>query len=319
MRLTPLLIRVALCDCLTIAACVPSAIRLGTPQPTAEAREQAAEHRFALEALFRDQDRLDDVGQSLVVAAAPFCTPTLTPALGVRLANARQYNTEWQPAARDFGLGDSLIIQHVASASPAALAGVRSGDRLLRINAVPSPTGASAVEQASTLLARSAVASGAVDLTVPNDSTDLTLRVRAESACDFPVIAQTSAMPNAFENGRAIVVTSAMLRFIQDDEELAVLLAHEIAHNALRHVDAKRASAALGEILRAIADVSIGRLGIERGSELAPPVWAASASPYPEELEREADYVALYILASAGQPLDAAPRLWRRVASAREM
>jgi predicted Zn-dependent protease len=38
-----------------------------------------------------------------------------------------------------------------------------------------------------------------------------------------------------------------MLRFTGKDDELAVVVAHEIAHNAMGHIDAKKKNATLGQ------------------------------------------------------------------------
>jgi predicted Zn-dependent protease len=40
---------------------------------------------------------------------------------------------------------------------------------------------------------------------------------------------------NAFADGRYAIMTTKMLGFVQNDDELAVIMAHEAAHNLLGH------------------------------------------------------------------------------------
>ena len=49
----------------------------------------------------------------------------------------------------------------------------------------------------------------------------------------YPVQPMISPIPNAYADGSKIFITIATLDFIKDDQELAFLIGHELAHNIL--------------------------------------------------------------------------------------
>jgi predicted Zn-dependent protease len=104
-----------------------------------------------------------------------------------------------------------------------------------------------------------------------------------------------------------------MMRFAGSDDELAVVVSHELAHNAMRHMDAKKKNATLGAILGATLDVAAASQGVNTGGGFSQQGAQAGARSYSQDFEREADYVGMYILARAGRPYADAPNFWRRM------
>ncbi len=87
----------------------------------------------------------------------------------------------------------------------------------------------------------------------------------------------------AFPDG-AIYVNTGMLARIENEAQLATILAHEMAHALRRH--------AL-KILRALKDRAAARVAIQEG-------FTQSAGPYSRSLEQEADRVGLELMINAG-------------------
>lgn len=118
---------------------------------------------------------------------------------------------------------------------------------------------------------------------------------------------------NAFAlPGRAIVVTRGLLAEIEDDDELAFVLAHELAH--LEHRDNLRA---LG---RAVAwGLALAWLGVDSSDlfDLSAVTGRLALARHSRGRESEADRSALHRLVASGVPPDAAVRLLERL-SARE-
>lgn len=54
-------------------------------------------------------------------------------------------------------------------------------------------------------------------------------------------------------DGTRIIVNSGLIRLCEDDNELSVVLAQEIARNAMRHVSAKTADYTLGTLFDILA------------------------------------------------------------------
>ncbi|OQW31277.1 MAG: hypothetical protein A4E20_14830 [Nitrospira sp. SG-bin2] len=61
----------------------------------------------------------------------------------------------------------------------------------------------------------------------------LRLWLDAAPFCRFTLSLLRSDVVNAMSNGRQIVVTTGLMRFVRSGNELAWVLAHEIAHNLL--------------------------------------------------------------------------------------
>ena len=83
-----------------------------------------------------------------------------------------------------------------------------------------------------------------------------------------------------------------------------------MAHNTMRHLDAKKANAAAG----LVGDVALAIL--TRGAYRTSSISDAASRAYSQEFEAEADYVGLYMLANSGYSIDDAPKFWRRMAAA---
>lgn len=135
------------------------------------------------------------------------------------------------------------------------------------------------------------------------------------SAWDIAVIADES--PNAFAMpGGRIGFHSGMFRIATSDDEIAVIIGHEVAHVVCRHGN-ERLSHALVAGLGAVAlDQSLRDDSPER-REQALIIYGAAASlgvilPYSRHHESEADHLGLFYMARAGYRPAAAISFWRR-------
>ena len=129
--------------------------------------------------------------------------------------------------------------------------------------------------------------------TAARDGGQLRVAMPADTACGFNLVVARNDDLDAWTDGVNVTVTSAMLRFVADDDELAAVLAHEIAHTALRHVPAQQKNPATDGQPSAIGD---------------------GAMVYSQDFEGDADYAAMYVLARAGRPIATVANLWRRLA-----
>jgi len=131
---------------------------------------------------------------------------------------------------------------------------------------------------------------------------------------EFHVIDKDS-VPNAFcLPGGKIFVYSGLFKYVQDEAQLATVIAHEVAHAVARH-GAERATVELG------AQLGGAVLGLVLGDEdprlaqIASKVWGYGASlgvmlPYSRKQEYEADTIGLHLMAKAGYDMDAALKFW---------
>jgi predicted Zn-dependent protease len=99
-----------------------------------------------------------------------------------------------------------------------------------------------------------------------------------------------------------------MLRFVENDQELALVIGHELAHNAMGHIGAKTTNYVLGSVF----DILAAAYGVNTQGAFG----NAGAQAYSQGLEAEADYVGLYAVARADMPIDDSANFWRRFGAA---
>ena len=285
------------------AACAKQTTQPASVAPEPVRAEQLTQQQFVIESDLRDQQRVDDVGHALLAAATPFCGGARAPRTGIRFASLHSFPRDEQDVARSLGFTDTLVIVGVASGSTAARSGFLVGDRVIALDGGPPPTGPNAVSRLAGAVAanqthapRVTLEQGGIPFLADSASRvdrdtggvarvggQLRVAIPADTVCALDLVAARSDERNAWVDGANVTVTSAMLRFVTDDDELAAVLAHEIAHNAMRHGQAQ--------------DTTIGR-----------------STVFPEAVEREADYLGMYLLARAGRPMGKVPNFWRRMA-----
>jgi hypothetical protein len=299
--------------------------------------EELNQQRFAIKSAIASQARLDAVGLPLLRSAVPLCHDHVTLRSGIHMATVQSYNKDWQDAARAEGLSDTLTITDVVKGSAAARAGLRKGDRILTVAQDTLPTGKSAAEEmgkwlsarfqptkASAALAREATASApatlefpasTIPLTIQRDTAVMQIDVPADTVCAYGLVVVKDDMLNAFADGERVYVTSAMMRFAGDDDALAVVVGHEIGHNAMRHIDAKKRNSMLGAFFGAVLDVAMATQGVNTQGQYTSMMANAGAMTFSQDFEREADYVGLALLARTNRDMAAAPLLWRQMAA----
>jgi len=127
--------------------------------------------------------------------------------------------------------------------------------------------------------------------------------------CSFRIAYDPSDTVNAYAAGSDdIAVTAGLLRVVDNDAELAAVVAHEFAHHIARHVAGAQTRTTLGALVGAALEAYTG-LGDLSGLGAY-----AGRLAYSKADEREADYLAAYITARAGYDLDQASGIWVKLA-----
>ena len=262
---------------LMLSGCAGTATRLpDITAPALKAESQLQENR-TLAKQSADLERLLTIGRQVLLANAELC-PKTRPNLGVLIHSEDTYPKELRLAARrELGAGESPTVFKVAPDSPAARAGIRPGDSLI--------VDGRAVEADSKAL-RELLLQGEVDLTLQRGADALTVSVKPDTVCHSRLRLRNSADINAFANGRDITIMSGMMDFVQSDEELALIIGHELAHNTMGHI-----RKVLGNL-----------------------ILSGFATRYTRPFESEADYVGLYYMVRAGFNPDNVEAFWRRLA-----
>jgi len=111
-----------------------------------------------------------------------------------------------------------------------------------------------------------------------------------------------------------IAVTTPMLRFLENDDELAYLLGHEIAHAVKGHLEENMGGRYLGVLVGNMAasffEKSVAGTGQSAGIVSA----AAVSAPFSRAIEEEADEIGFQIMRDAGYKPEGALTLMKRMA-----
>jgi hypothetical protein len=138
--------------------------------------------------------------------------------------------------------------------------------------------------------------------------------IRPDTVCAVRALVVKDDTLNAWTDGKTLWVTTAMLRFVQNDDELAAVVAHEVAHAVERHIDARKANAVAGAFVGVLLDVAAATQGVNTQGQFTKSMSEAAAMSFSHAFENEADYTGAYLLARIGRPVRAASGLWRRMA-----
>lgn len=134
-----------------------------------------------------------------------------------------------------------------------------------------------------------------------------------ENKCIYPAVLKESGPLNAWADGEKIHVTPAMMAFANSDDELAFVLAHEVAHNMMKHVDSTQTNALAGQIVGALLDGLAASQGFGTHGAFQSLGGSVGQLTYSQAFEREADYIGLYLLAHAGRNYRETSDYWRRL------
>ena len=274
--------------------------------PAAAAREEAKQKALYVQTQSEGQERVQRLAYPMLRNAAPICDEEIRPSLGFIPANKYAWPKDYrQAAAQTLGVSDPVTVGLIIDGSPAQFSGLQQDDILLTIAGKKVPTGNKATEKTWKLIENKTTVGVPIDIAVTRGSQTLTFEITPIAVCDTYAFLIGGGEVNAYADGHGIYVTTGMLRFVQEDIELATVIGHELAHNAMEHTNKKTANYLLGSIL----DIAAAAYGVNTGGAFG----NAAAQTYSKEFEAEADYVGMYILAIAGYPIDGVANFWRRM------
>jgi len=269
-----------------------------TSVTTAQGNEPAARYA-ALQAL---DTRVAHVFHALVTANVELCSEPGRSA-GWALHAANQYGSALRPVAIAGGdlEGDLPGIVSVAPGGAAERAGLLAGDLIVSVDGRALSVGErDARESYAGVAGNLAILNGAlaagseVRLGIRRDGVVVPARLTGDPACPYTVHVDVSDELNARADGAAVFISSALATFATTDDELALILAHELAHNILKHRERFDREAPARRVF--------GNLAV------APSSLAAA--------ERDADRWGLYLMARAGFDEQVAAPFWRRFGAA---
>ena len=166
---------------------------------------------------------------------------------------------------------DGIYVRAVRPESSAAAARIMPGDQILAVN--ENKVNAKPVMQAyNRAVFRNGFESVLSKVTIRTaEGRDYVARIRPETVCDIPAKLIFSEDINGHTDGETVFITSALMRAVPDDTNLALVIAHEMGHVIADHVK----------------------------------------QPPTQTLELEADRMALVLMARAGYDIETAVGFWK--------
>jgi membrane-associated protease RseP (regulator of RpoE activity) len=294
-----------------VAAAVAALVLAGCAAPTTQRvavtnRQTADEARKQMEFYAQEYvgelKRARKVHWQLATNAVDLC-PRKAPNLGVQF-QTKPKGDLGVTMERLYGASEEPSVLFMIDGGPAQLAGLQARDRLVSIYGIPAKESKAIAEKL-----RASSMDTPVPVLVRRGSQTLAFAIKGVPACDYPLGLSEEQVVNAYADGDRIMITRGMMSFARTDEELALVIGHEMAHDAMKHLEAKRQNAAGG----LVADIALAIL--TRGAYRQSSISNAAGQAYSQEFEAEADYVGLYMLARTGYSITDAPNFWRRMAA----
>ena len=197
-------------------------------------------------ALLQQDQAVAAVGYRLVTANADLCPDRMVES-GITIGTLAQYDAAYRPAAATvLGMTDRPTVELVVPGSPAERAGLKPGDVLVSADAALFATAQPQSEQGKFVAVEAAMRT--LDTALADGKAALAIdRKGQRMAIDLPgVPACRARFQIAGEGLDAFATTSAwiklpprMVEFAGAPDQLAAVMAHELAHKALRHGLAK--------------------------------------------------------------------------------
>lgn len=243
-----------------------------------------------LEAIRAADLRLAIDGFRLSTANAALCD-RLEPGHGIQIHTLDQYAPPQRAAVRaHFGFAGPVAVEGVVPGSPADRAGVRADDTILSIGGIamaPQGDGPASTDRLVNLWTQIGRLPAAAPMHVEllRAGARITLDLTPVPACRTRYELAITPALEASANGEMVRISSGYYdRF--DADLVPVVIAHELAHNVLRHRDRLKAAGAEFGLLS----------GLGRNANLF------------RQTELQADILAVHLLARAGYPADLAVR-----------
>lgn len=269
-------------------------------------QERALQYQLALEQQVDMHDRVQRIGYEIKLAGLEFCAEQDTE-FGFQVISQHELDKQYWPAANTlYGLAEYPKVTSVYQNSPAYKAGLRPLDTIVSVAGTALSSGKSGHKALSKYLESRR---DSYQLGIARKGQRQTFNITPQRVCDYPVVLKHDDTVNAYADGDKIIILTGMADFARTDQELALVMAHELAHNTEGHVTAKKTNALGGAIIGGVFDVILGT-----GTTFTRVGGDIAASAYSVDFEREADYIGMYILARSGYATEGAGKFWRRMA-----
>ena len=285
-----------------ISSCAgPSTQRISIDSEALDA-ETRLQKKLSLQKVKARYERLQKVGYPILKNSSELCENTIS-SLGV-MFNAYVTSDKYSDIEKEvYEIDDRLLLTYVIPSSSAFKSGLRSNDEIVSINDIKATIDK---EKFHKELEKLRAKSDSLKVIYKRQGEERVATFDPDLICNYPILLVQNDSVNAFANGSQIGITTGMIRFAQKDEQLGLVIAHELGHNIMDHISKLRTNSLLGTIV----DLAAAYYGVNTQGVFG----QAGARMYSQEFEAEADYVGIYYMERAGYSIDNVADFWRDMA-----
>jgi len=214
-------------------------------------------------------------------------------------------------------LGSQVSIINIVKNSPADKAGLALGDIILEVEGYTFPEGKNALKKISKHF-KDIEEKKIKKIKIDRNGEILTFDINQTKICNYPIIFTQDKIVNAYADGKSIIMTQGMVDYARDDNEIAMVIAHELAHNDRGHLDAmKKNTLIMGSIGFVLDLMTIYYSGGTAGGDAQnTEMWSKiGRNAYSVEFEKDADYGGVYYAYRAGYDISQVKSFWERIGS----
>lgn len=298
-----------------VAGCVSPQTRTPTVSNEITNAETKKQQALVVEDYMLNYKKLQNVSSRIVTNGSDLCGEKTSGFYGFNYWNQDGFKADWKETTKaKYNLDEKFKILNIVQNSPAEKAMLKEGDILVSINHWLVPIGKESGKQLAQKLTEQGRSFSPVEISVLRDGVEQKVSITPVKSCDFQVYLAPDDIKNAYADGANIVVYKGMMDFFKTDEEVALVVSHELAHNTMKHIDAKKKNATTGGVLGLLLDIAAATAGVNTNGDFSRLGAGIAGNAYSVEFEQEADYVGLYIMQKSGFDIDNAAGFWRRMA-----
>lgn len=121
----------------------------------------------------------------------------------------------------------------------------------------------------------------------------------------------------AMPGGKMAFYTGLVDQLKLNDDEVAVVMGHEMAHALQEHGKSGRTVDVISGVVGAVADVAVTvATGVDTGGLLSTTTDLIASKPFSRSQETEADEIGIMLMAKSGYNPQFAPKVWEKMARA---
>jgi len=260
----------------------------------------------ALEYRLKQLEHVNNIGYRLIYAILPSDTKKpFEPFLGVYVFDINKYLKRLYNLSQDKGVVVGLVID----GSPAKKAGLLKGDIILSINLKRINSSFDFYNEVKKFKIGQIV-----NINILRQGIKETIFLEVGSvALNIPINMVDLQEVNAAASSQGIFVTYGLMHFVKSDDELAAVLAHELAHIMREHIQKFEGVSLITFLLSLPLSILLESQAPGSG-QVVTDIGNIFKATYSRDLEREADYFGTRLVYQAGFDVEVCATFMERFA-----